>query len=376
MKNVIFILGIAILLSSFNVLNSQTISIKNKNKFSYDEKVIELPFQKIKVIYKWLKEENFKVINVSTRQEIPFQLEYKGFKSPVNLLIQLSISKKEKVELLFLQEKPSQFKTKTFGRYVPERADDFAWENDKIAFRTYGKALELTPKKNAYGIDVWVKRTDKMVVNERYKRRKYHVDNGDGMDYYHVGYTLGAGNCAPFVNDSIWYSKNYTKYEILDNGPLRTAFRLYFDEWNVSGHLVTATKTISLDAGAQLNKIEVNYSCNTLKNMPLVVGIIKRDGIGKELFDTKNGLLGYWEPTDTKNGTTGVGVVIPLKVNDIKLRKDQYLAFLNAPINKAFSYYTGAAWNRAGNFTNAKEWFEYLQNYRNQLQVDGLEISY
>ena len=28
--------------------------------------------------------------------------------------------------------------------YVPERKDDFAWENDKIAFRAYGKALRKT----------------------------------------------------------------------------------------------------------------------------------------------------------------------------------------------------------------------------------------
>ena len=25
-----------------------------------------------------------------------------------------------------------------FGRFVPEREDDFAWENDKVAFRVYG----------------------------------------------------------------------------------------------------------------------------------------------------------------------------------------------------------------------------------------------
>ena len=172
----------------------------------------------------------------------------------------INLSNKEKIKFEFLKEKPAEISTKTYGRFVPERADDFAWENDKIAFRTYGKALELTPKQNAYGIDVWVKSTDRMVINERYARGKYHEDHGDGMDYYHVGYTLGAGNCAPFVKDSIWYSKNYSRYEILDNGPLRTTFRLYFDAWNVDGHTVDGTKTISLDAGSQLNKIEVRYN--------------------------------------------------------------------------------------------------------------------
>ena len=31
-------------------------------------------------------------------------------------------------------------------------------------------------KDNAYGYDVWVKRTNKMVLNERYKRADYHTD--------------------------------------------------------------------------------------------------------------------------------------------------------------------------------------------------------
>lgn len=69
-----------------------------------------------------------------------------------------------------------------YGRYVPERKGDFAWENDKITFRMYGKVLESTPKEMAYGIDVWVKKTDRMVLNERYKRGHYHDDLGDGMD--------------------------------------------------------------------------------------------------------------------------------------------------------------------------------------------------
>lgn len=31
---------------------------------------------------------------------------------------------------------------KAYGRFNRERFDDFAWGNDKIAHRTYGKALE------------------------------------------------------------------------------------------------------------------------------------------------------------------------------------------------------------------------------------------
>ncbi|MFG6686769.1 DUF4861 family protein [Mariniflexile sp. HNIBRBA6329] len=369
---------VVILLScmSFNVSTSQTITIKNNTRIDYNDKVIELKFKEIKNHFSWLSEGNFKIINKNTKKELPYQLEYKGIKRPINVLIQLTLKQKEKLELTLLEENPSDFKVKTFARFVPERADDFAWENDKIAFRTYGKALELTPKQNAYGIDVWVKRTDKMIINERYKRGKYHEDHGDGLDYYHVGYTLGAGNCAPFLNDSIWYSKNYTKYEVLDNGPLRTTFKLYFDEWDVAKYKVRATKTITLDAGSQCNKIEVHYYSSSKGRIPIAVGIIKREEEGHVLFDKQKGVLGYWEPTYEKYGTTGVGVVIPLKMDEMKARKDQYLAVFKVPLNKVFTYYSGAAWDRAGEFTSNTQWFNYLKDFRSMSEIKSLEVTY
>ena len=56
---------------------------------------------------------------------------------------------------------------KAFGRFVRERFDDFAWENDRIAHRTYGKALETWDGEplSSSTIDIWSKRTPRMVVN-------------------------------------------------------------------------------------------------------------------------------------------------------------------------------------------------------------------
>ena len=31
---------------------------------------------------------------------------------------------------------------RTFSRFVPERTDDYAWENDRVAFRTYGPTAQ------------------------------------------------------------------------------------------------------------------------------------------------------------------------------------------------------------------------------------------
>ena len=85
---------------------------------------------------------------------------------------------------------------KAHGRFVRERFDDFAWENDRIAHRAYGKALETWRGEplTSSGIDVWSKRTPRMVVDEWYMADDYHSDTGEGADVYSVGATRGCGS--------------------------------------------------------------------------------------------------------------------------------------------------------------------------------------
>ncbi|MGH7991704.1 MAG: glycoside hydrolase family 88 protein, partial [Limisphaerales bacterium] len=73
---------------------------------------------------------------------------------------------------------------KTFARYVPEREDDFAWESDRIAHRMYGPALETWKKEplTSSGIDVWIKRTRNLVINQMYGTMKLFNTNGPAQD--------------------------------------------------------------------------------------------------------------------------------------------------------------------------------------------------
>lgn len=343
------------------------ITLTNRSSVAVKNAVVAIAWSDIAKKYPTIDTSNFKVVFVGTKKEIPFQLEHRGHSTIQNLLVQLGIPAKGSVKIDIQKGKPSAFEAKTYGRYVPERKDDFAWENDKIAFRMYGKALEGT-NENAYGLDVWVKRTNKLVINERYKRGEYHVDHGDGMDYYHVGFSLGAGNMAPYVKDTIRYSKNYTSYKVLDNGPLRTTFQLNFDTWDVVGTSVKATKIISLDAGSQLNKIEVNYSYNKEASMPVVAGIIKRKEQGTILLDELGGIMAYWEPQHGNDGITGIGTIFLNSINKAKITDEQLLASTSVKSNEPIIYYTGASWSKAGEITDASAWFNYLYAFKKQLQ--------
>ena len=53
---------------------------------------------------------------------------------------------------------------RVYGRFVRERFDDFAWENDRVAHRMYGAALETWEKEplTSSTVDVWLKRTRRL----------------------------------------------------------------------------------------------------------------------------------------------------------------------------------------------------------------------
>lgn len=344
-----------------------TVTIQNNSTLNRKETLIAIKWATVLSSYPQIDTANFVVVNPNTKKQIPFQLEHKGKAAIQNLLVQVDIKAKSSIILSIQKGKPEVFAAKTYARYVPERLDDFAWENDKIAFRAYGKALEKT-EGDAYGYDVWVKRTNKLVLNDRYKRNDYHIDHGDGLDYYHVGYTLGAGNMAPYVNDTIRYSGNYHHWKVLDNGPLRSTFQLFYDSWNAGSIKVTAVKTISLDAGSQLNRIETVYTFNDTKPMPVVVGIIRREKAGVIGLNEQQGIMSYWEPTFEKDGTTAVGTILSTPAEKMWVNKEQLLTRTSVKNNEPIVYYSGAAWDKAGQITNSKQWKDYLDHFNQEIQ--------
>ncbi|SHF44897.1 DUF4861 family protein [Pedobacter caeni] len=359
--------ALPVVLSAQTKNGKATITIQNTSKLKRTGAVTAVEWKSILSKFPGIDTGNFKVLNAA-QKEVPFQLEYKGETSPQQLLVQLDVQPNASVKLSVVPGKAAKAVQKTFGRYVPERKDDFAWENDKVAFRMYGKALEATPKEMAYGVDIWGKRTTRMILNERYKKGEYHVDHGDGNDYYHVGLTLGGGDIAPYIKDKIYYPKNYRNWKIVDQGPLRFTFQLIYDNWDVEGRSVKVTKTISLDAGSHLNRVEASYQYDGTEDLPVVVGIIKRAEPGKLLLDEQQGIMGYWEPQHGADGITGVGTIVADPKLKMKVSNEQLLTQTSTKNGTAVVYYNGAAWNKAQEITSASAWFDYLNNFKQALE--------
>ncbi|NGM73226.1 DUF4861 family protein [Sphingobacterium sp. SGL-16] len=297
------------------------------------------------------------------------QLEKLGQSQPQNVLVQVPISSKGKLNLVVSKDKAPSFPSKTYARYVPERFDDFAWENDVVAFRMYGKALEGRAD-DAQGMDYWAKRTENLVVNKWYKGDDYHKDHGEGLDYYSVGQTLGAGDIALYHNNTIQFTKHYRTYQILDNGPLRTTFKLTFEPQTIENQEIALTKTISIDAGQNFNKIVVDLNNKQANKTPVVVGLAKRNESKPEVeFDKDDKTLVYWEPNINDAGHTGTALVLTnQKVQYIDSNEKQFLLKTEISNNKTFVYYNGAAWNKAGKITSFGQWEDAVEDYAEHIR--------
>ena len=149
---------------------------------------------------------------------------------------------------------------KVFGRYVPERKDDFAWENEYAAWRMYGPALRAENPSN--GVDLWLKASPELVVDSFYYREHvlglpYHINYGKGLDCYKVGHTCGAGGLVVIADDTTWIGGAYDRWEILEQSPTKLVFRLEYDSLLVAGHVLQEKITITAEAGEPMNRADV-----------------------------------------------------------------------------------------------------------------------
>jgi hypothetical protein len=141
-----------------------------------------------------------RVVDAGTGRELPSQpFDADADGRPDSLLFQADFRAREARAFAVEPLAPAApYTPRTAARHDDPR-DDMAWESDRIAWRVYGQGLKKTSSAmSSSGVDVWVKRTRDLIVDRWYKKGHdaYHVDTGEGADFYDVGETLGAGGTA------------------------------------------------------------------------------------------------------------------------------------------------------------------------------------
>jgi len=262
---------------------------------------------------------------------------------------------------------PATSSRTTFAAFVPERKDDFAWENDCIAFRMYGPALQTTGEISS-GVDVWAKRVQRPVIRKWYRHGDYHRDHGEGLDYYKVGPSRGCGGLGFLADGKLCVSKNFTAWKLIASGPVRTVFDLEYAPYTVGGTKIREVKRVTLDLGSNLNRFDVRIDTADDIALDAAMGIVRRGDSGDVSYNLKLQWVSYWEPKHPKHGSIGCGLVLPGSGGRF-LDAHGHLFLVKAQKSGIFTYHAGATWSRSAIRSTRAQWNAYLEGMARRLRA-------
>lgn len=375
---------------------SVTVTIAN-NERQQRQEVVEISAREVFSKLGVTPGDNKLVITNALGQEVAYQLTYDGW-----IIVDAAVRPCGEAVYNIEVGTPQKMKTFVCGRQYPERVDDIAWENDKTAYRLYGPALQRSGER-AFGIDVWVKNTPDLVVEERYATElahhaeiqellkqgrqqeakqmeiatTYHFDHGYGLDCYKVGPSLGCGAPALMVDDKLLLPYCYSDYRILDNGPIRFTVELTYNPTVVNGETVVEHRILSLDKGSNFNKMVVWYEGLT-KGCDVAAGVVVHQEDTQSLLTARD-YVAYADPTDNpqmQNFQIYVAALFPQGIDETKALWDEtpqngiagHLVgvWKNCGNNQRLTYYFGSAWSK-NDVTTFDEWRLRIENFLNSL---------
>ncbi|HEY3381108.1 MAG TPA: DUF4861 family protein [Vicinamibacterales bacterium] len=267
---------------------------------------------------------------------------------------------------------------KAYGRFVRERRDDFAWENDRIAHRMYGAALETWAQEplTSSAVDVWSKRVPRLIVNDWYLLDDYHKDNGTGGDFYSAGKSRGCGGSGVWVDGKLYVSANFRDSQVHANGPIRVMFDLVYPAWDAAGTRVSEVKRITLDAGQNLDRFESRYTLDGSPRAGTFAAGIKKNPGSLMVSDPLTGILRTWEPVKGAPGNLACAVVVdPAGLVAFTEADGNYLAVGNRAADKPAVYHAGFAWDQTGQVPGGADgWGRYLADFARRLR-SPLEVT-
>ena len=265
-----------------------------------------------------------------------------------------------------------------YSRFVPERTDDYTWENNRVAFRTFGPVAQKMKEDGvkggtlSSGIDGWLKRVEYPIINLWYKRNDeklgaYHTDHGEGLDNFHVGVSRGIGGTAVKVDTSYYFSKNFTSYKTITTGPIRTSFVLTYATWDANGKQIDETKHISLDYGQNLSRFEIDVKgTDTISS-----GLTLHNKKGTTNQDENNFWISHWEKLQDSKIGTGIVTTKPYFSGTEKYvtsRKDESNHFLHLNvIDGKVIFYSGFGWVKSQQIKDNNEWEKYLTDFSKKI---------
>lgn len=275
--------------------------------------------------------------------------------------------------------------------YQPYQTDGPTWENDKIGFRHYfdgRNAKDIFGKRVSYLSPETVGISATGAVEDN-----YHVMQDWGRDIMAVGSSAGIGGLALLidnnfyrlgvtVNDSL-NNVQSTSFNILTEGPVRSAIQLKYQDWEPTGtnrsYRVTEQPTVWPGMYAYQN----TASISGLKGDELLLigmnNLDKTDPVKEIMVDDEwVVLLTHDRETYNKEWILGLALILP---------KDSYKGYVEAPTtgklaqayfakmraqeNQPIRYYAVGGWELSNEaFKNAASFQEYVLDLTKQLSAE------
>ncbi len=347
------------------------VSVKNSSDLDRAAETIELDFGNIMASHPEITAENV-VVTDAAGVQIPSQVYTEDY-GMVKLIFQAAVPAGKTVEYTVKAGEREAYDTLVFSRYVPERLDDYAYENNRIAGRVYGPALS-DPR--TLGPDIWLKRVESLVVDKRYELNDYHHDHGDGMDCYKVANTLGGGALAPYADDKIVLGDNYETYNRICNGPIRTKVLFTYKPFKVDGNTVTLKRELTVDANTNFIKIS-NWFNAPVDELPVVLGAVLHDVLDREDGDY---YIAFTEKASDSadpdaDGNISVGLVVDAGEDDVEAGTMDGHAVLkyNITPGKRADVWTGSGWSKGG-IESPEAWNKIVKDFA-YAQAHPLEVT-
>ncbi len=270
---------------------------------------------------------------------------------------------------------PEKTEPATWCRFVPERADDFAWENDLIAFRAYGPALAKAKALENSGVDVWLKSVPYPIIDRRYalqaKGFSYHQDYGEGNDPYHTGASRGCGGTALWKNGDTLLSGPFKEWKIISRESGKSVFVLVYE---YATENIREEKQITIELGQRLFRSESVFTRNgqPVVGLEVAIGVTTHSRKAKPVLNPAKGWMACWETIENKGLGTGV-LIAPEAIAEMKqhtsptCHEDHALLVTRTDAAGRTVHYAGYAWEGARSITNLDQWQDYLTQFAQTL---------
>src|SRR5215469_6789490 len=351
-----------------------TVSVRNPSPLARQNETVSVSARDLKRVLQFDDIRRIQVRDPRSRKNLLTQAVDDGNGTYDELIFQTDLAPDETRKFEFTvgeRRIPTAQDFKAYGRFVREREDDFAWENDRIAHRIYGQALETWPQEplTSSAVDVWVKRVPRLVINDWYMVDDYHRDHGEGGDFYSAGSTRGCGANGIWANGRLYPSANFTNSHVLANGPIRVMFELTYPAWDANGTRISEVKRITLDAGQNFNRFESHYGIEGgSRELDDAIGIRKgTDASVRKSSDT--GTMSSWETLPDQHGQLGCAVLVnPAGLTGFTDDAKNFLLTVKMPTDRVVTYYAGFGWSESG-FPTQDDWKHYVAKFADRIKA-------